>query len=146
MINQKYAIAYKEVMTILSYVPKSDVNKIPQEKLEFYKCNMDRDYEYKIDQTKQFEEQEMTEITKAVLANIFKNYWATPYQKERIEAKEKYDFKKIEEEKRKKYSPNSIFKNNQIDEISNNNNFPIEVKKEKFFKKLIEFIKNIIRK
>lgn len=54
---------------------------------------MDKEYEYKIDETKQFEEQEMSDITKAVLANIFKDYWATPYQK-KIKAKEEYDLKK----------------------------------------------------
>ena len=37
-------------------------------------------------------------ITKAILANIFRDYWAAPYQKERIEAKEKYDLKKLEAE------------------------------------------------
>lgn len=146
MITKEYAIAYKEVMTILSYVPKSDVDKIPQEKLEFYKSNMDKDYEYKIDEKKQFEEQEMTDITKAVLANIFKDYWAMPYQKERIKAKEEYDLQKIEEEKSKKYNPNNIFKDKQVNKIIISTNLPIEVKKEKFFKKLIKFIKNIINK
>ena len=101
MITKEYAIAYKEVMTILSYVPKSDVDKIPQEKLEFYKSNMDKEYEYKIDETKQFEEQEMSDITKAVLANIFKDYWATPYQKEKIKAKEEYDLKNRRRKKQK---------------------------------------------
>lgn len=146
MITKEYAIAYKEVMTILSYVPKSDVDKIPQEKLEFYKSNMDKDYEYKIDEKKQFEEQEMTDITKAVIANIFKDYWAMPYQKERIKAKEEYDLQKIEEEKSKKYNPNNIFKDKQVNKIIISTNLPIEVKKEKFFKKLIKFIKNIINK
>lgn len=144
MITKEYALAYKEVMTILSYVPKFDVDKIPQEKLEFYQANMDNEYEYKIDETKPFEEQEMSTITKAVLANIFKNYWATPYQKERIEEKERYDLQKIEEEKSKKYNPNNIFKNKQADKITTN--LPVEVKKEKFFKKLVKFIKNIINK
>ncbi len=31
-----------------------------------------------------------------MLANIFKKYWATDYQRERIEAKEKYDLEQIE--------------------------------------------------
>lgn len=146
MITKEYAIAYKEVMTILSYVPKSDVDKIPQEKLDFYKSNMDNEYEYKIDETKQFEEQVMSDITRAVLANIFKDYWATPYQKERIEAKEKYDLQKMEEEKSKKYNPNNIFKDKQADKIITSSNLPVEVKKEKFFKKLVRFIKNIINK
>ena len=47
---------------------------------------------------KEFEEQEMSDITKAILANIFRDYWATPYQKERIEAKEKYAEKKYKKE------------------------------------------------
>ena len=46
---------------------------------------MDNEYSYKIDITKEFEDQEMSDITKAVLANIFRDYWETPYQKERIE-------------------------------------------------------------
>ena len=146
MITKEYAIAYKEVMTILSYVPKSDVDKIPQQKLEFYKSNMDKEYEYKIDETKQFEEQEMSDITKAVLANIFKDYWATPYQKEKIKAKEEYDLKKIEEEKSKKYNSNNIFKDKQVNKIITSINLPTKVKKEKLVKKLVEFIKNIINK
>ena len=146
MITKEYAIAYKEVITILRYVPKSDVDKIPQEKLEFYKSNMDKDYKYKIDETKQFEEQEMSDITKAVLANIFKDYWATPYQKERIKAKEEYDLQKIEEEKSKKYNPNNIFKDKQVNKIITATNLPIEVKRENFFKKLVKIVKNIINK
>ena len=146
MVTKEYARAYKEVMTILSYVPKSDVDKISQEKLQFYELNMDKTYEYKIDETKEFEKQKMSNITKAILANIFRDYWATPYQKEKIEEKEKMELHKIEEDKRKKYNPDNIFKNRTIEKNVSNNNLNIEVKKEKFFKKLVEFIKNIIRK
>lgn len=146
MITKDYAKAYREVVTILSYVPEEDLQKIPREKIDFYINNMDKNYEYKIDEDKEFEEQEMSEITKAVLANIFRDYWATPYQKERIEAKEKYDLEKLEEEKKEKYNPDNIFKNRQHVEINTNSNLPIEVKKENFFKKLINFIKRIIIK
>lgn len=144
MITKEYAQAYTEVLKILSYVPDEDVAKIPAEKLNFYKENMDNTYEYDLDNNKEFEEQQMLDITKAILANIFKEYWATPYQKERIEAKEKYDLEKLEEEKREKYNPDNIFKNREI--INNNPNLPMEIKKENFFKKLINFIKNIINK
>lgn len=99
MVTKEYAMAYTEVVEILKHVSDEDVKKIPEEKLEFYKSNMDNEYKYKIDITKKFEEQEMSDITKAILANIFRDYWATPYQKERILAKEKYDLNKLEEEK-----------------------------------------------
>ena len=146
MVTKEYAMAYKEVVEILKYVPDEDVKKIPKEKLEFYKNNMDNEYDYKLDMTKEFEKQEMSDITKAILANIFRDYWATPYQKERIEAKEKYDLEKLEEEKKEKYNPDDIFKKHKEEKAIENTNLPIEVKKETFFKKLISFIKRLFNK
>ena len=146
MITKEYAMAYTEVIEILKHVPDEDVKKIPKEKLEFYKTNMKNDYNYKLDITKEFAEQEMSDITKAILANIFRDYWATPYQKERIEAQEKYYLEKLEEEKRKKYNPDDIFKNKQEPIIVENTNLPEKIKKETFFKKLISFIKWLIKK
>ena len=146
MITKEYAMAYTEVVEILKYVPDGEVQKIPKEKLEFYKTNMDYEYNYNLDMTKEFEEQEMSEITKAILANIFRDYWATPYQKERIEAKEKYDLEKLEEEKREKYNPDNIFKNKKEENVIENTNLPVEIKKEIFLKKLISFIKGLFNK
>lgn len=145
MITKEYAKAYKEVITILSYVPKDDLNKIPQNKLNFYIKNMDKEYEYFLDETIEFEEQNMSDITKAILANLFRDYWATPYQKEKIESKEKYDIEKEENEKREKYNPDNIFNSRQVTSNITNTNLPIEIKKEKFYKKLISFIKKIVK-
>lgn len=146
MITKEYAMAYTEVIEILKYVPDEDVQKIPKEKLEFYKGNMDKEYNYKIDMTKEFKEQKMSDITKAILANIFRDYWATPHQKERIEAKEKFDLKKLEEEKKEKYNPDDIFKGKKEEIVIENTNLPVEIKKETFFKKLISFLKGLFNK
>ena len=146
MITKEYARAYTEVIEILKYVPDEDVEKIPKEKLEFYKANMDTEYNYKLDMAKEFEEQEMYDITKAILANIFRDYWATPYQKERIEAKEKYDLEKLEEEKREQYNPDNIFKKKQEEKVEERTNLPAEIGKETFFKRLIRFIKGLFNK
>lgn len=150
MITREYAKAYKEVIEILKYVPDEDVAKIPQEKIDFYRNHMDNEYDYKIDETKDFSEQTISETTEAILACIFRDYWATPYQRERILAKEKYDLQKLEEEKREKYNPDNIFKkNDHNDSFSSNNELyenttlPIEVKKERFYEKIINFFKNL---
>ena len=37
MINKNYAKAYTEVLEIIKYFPKSDYDKIPKEKIEFFK-------------------------------------------------------------------------------------------------------------
>ena len=146
MIAKEYAMAYKEVIEILKYVPDEDIKKIPKEKIDFYKKNVDKEYNYKLDMTKEFEEQEMSDITKAILANIFRDYWATPYQKERIEAKEQSDMEKLEEEKRQKYNPDNIFKDRKEETTVENTNLPVEIKEETFFKKLISFIKRLFNK
>ena len=145
-MEDNYSKAYKEVIEILNFVPKESVDKIPHTLIDTFKAKMDNNYNFSVDINKNFEEQELLDETKAIFANIFKDYWATPYQKERIEAKEKYDLEKLEEEKRKKYNPDNIFKNKQEKTIVENTNLSVEIKKETFFKKLISFIKGLFNK
>lgn len=148
-MEDNYSKAYKEVIEILNYVPQESVNKIPQTMLDTFKAKMDQSYNFQVDINKSFEEQNLLDETKAIFANIFRDYWATPYQKEIIEAKEKYDRQKAEEEKKAKYNPDDIFnKRNKMDieekiEESNTNNLPVEVKKEKFFEKIVNFFKKL---
>lgn len=145
-MENNYPKAYKEVIEILKYVPKESVKKIPQTMLDTFNAKMDNTYNFSIDINKSFEEQELLEETKAILANIFRDYWATPYQKERIQAKERYDWQKIEEEKKNNYNHDIFKKNNKIDNKENEsieNNLPIEVKKEHFYNKIINFFKKI---
>ncbi len=149
-MEDNYSKAYKEVIEILKYVPQESVNKIPQIMIDTFQVKMDKDYDFQVDINKSFEEQEILEETKAILANIFRDYWATPYQKERIEAKEKYDRKKAEDGKREQYNPDDIFKKKQRDienekaeKVKNySDNLPVEVK-ETFYKKIINFFKNL---
>ena len=145
-MEENYHKAYKEVIEIWKYVPQESVNKIPKTMLETFEKKMDKDYVFNVDINKSFKEQNLLEETKDIFAVIFRDYWATPYQRERIKAKEKYDRQKIEEEKANKYNPDDIFKNKEKDNVVENNNLPVEIKKENFFKKLISFIKKIIRK
>lgn len=145
-MENNYPKAYKEVIEILKYVPKESVDKIPQTMLDTFNAKMDNTYNFSIDINKSFEEQELLEETKAILANIFRDYWATPYQKERIQAKERYDWQKIEEEKKNNYNYDIFKKNNKIDNKENEsieNNLPIEVKKEHFYNRIINFFKRI---
>ena len=146
MVTKEYAMAYREVIEILKYVPYEDVKKIPEEEIEFYRESMNKEYDYKLDMTKEFEEQEMSDITRAILANIFRDYWATPYQKERIEAKEKFDLEKIEEEKRSKYNPENIFTKQEKQVVQEDTRAFVETEKETFLKKLIDFIKGLFNK
>ena len=149
MITENYACAYKEVIEVLKYTKREDVNKIPKYRILLWKTNMKKDYDFKIDTTKTLEEQNLSKEAKAIIANIFKKYWATDYQRERIEAKEKYDIAQIEKEKYQKYNPDDIFKNRKQDikqENEANKNVLMVEYKEPLFKKILNKIKNIFNK
>lgn len=135
-MEKNYNKAYTEILEILKYLPKESRNKIPSEMLEMFKIKHDKNYKFVINIDKSFGEQNLLDETKAILANIFRDYWATPYQREQILAKENYDRQKLEEEKLQKYNPNNLFKKTE-------NFFPIEIEHEKFHTKLIKFIKKI---
>lgn len=151
MMDDNYSKAYKEIVEILKYVPEESVNKIPKEMRDMFEAEQLKTYNFQIDTKKTFEEQELLEETKAILANIFRDYWATDYQKQKIIEKENQDREILEKEKREKYNPDDIFKNRQqninVQENLNenyNNNLPIEVQKQNIFQKLLGFIKGLL--
>ena len=149
MIAENYACAYREVIEVLKYTKREDVNKIPKSRILLWRTNMKKDYDFKIDTTKTLEEQNLSKEAKAIIANIFKKYWATDYQKERIEAKEKYDIEQMEKEKYQKYNPDDIFKNRkqniQQEEVASKTVSMVEYR-EPLFKRILNKIKNIFNK
>lgn len=153
MVTEKYACAYKEVIEILKYTNREDVNKIPSEKILLWKNNMKENHEFSINEEKPLSEQNISKETRAILANIFKDFWATDYQKERIEAKEKYDLNQIERERQEKYNTDNLFKNKNdyfnFKNIESNISTEIsmtEYKEKNFIQRLFDKIKNLFRK
>lgn len=142
-INIRVSKSYKEVLTYLSLLPPTELKKIPPEKLEIYAKYMDDSYDYKIDSSRPMQSQKMMEETKAILSNIFRDYFANDYQKQRILAKEKSDLQKIEQIKKEKYDPYEIL------EKRNKNKVEIKelvVYKHSYLKELIKKIKKLFKK
>jgi hypothetical protein len=160
MANTIYANAYKEVLIVLNNLVKEDYEKIPKEYIEFLEKNANPDYDFKYDTSKSFEEQELLDDTKYILFGIFEKFGATEIQKEKIKSFYENYNKKLEEEKRKKYNPEDIFKNKNNDEdtekLNNAKNVNInsvkeniqmiEYKKKKWYQKIFEKILNLFRK
>lgn len=111
MIEDNYAKAYREVIEILKYIPEESVNKIPKEIRKIFEEKQSKSYNFQIDIEKPFEEQKLLTETRAILANLYRDYLATPSQKEKIIAKEKIEKEKEDDEKRKKYNIDNLFKN-----------------------------------
>lgn len=146
--NELYACSYKEVILILSLLPDEDWNKIPQSKKDFYFNNMNKDYKFNFDYSKNISEQELLTPSKAILANIYKEFLASDDEKKEIIIKEQNEFNKIEEEKRKKYDPDNIFKNIDKNSQVHNKEMSLQIieKKVGIYEKLLKFIKNLFKK
>ena len=162
-MEDNYSKAYKEIVEILKYVPEESVNIIPKEMRDMFEAEQLKTYNFQIDTEKPFEEQELLEETKAILANIFRDYWANDYQKARIIEKENQDREEWERQKREKNNLNNlndIFKNRNTTSNNNdisqdiqeqlneeyNKNLPMEVQKQNIFQRLLIFLKKIISK
>lgn len=104
MVNNKYGVAYSEVLEILKHIPIEDYNKIPKNEIELFEAYADHNYTFNYDTSKTLEEQNVSDITKGIIILLFRDYWATEIQRNKIIAKQNYDRMKLEEKKKAKYN------------------------------------------
>ena len=149
-MKENYPKAYTEVLEILKYMPKEDVDKIPRELIEMFENKRERSYVFKVKETDDFANLNILDETEAIFVNIFRDYWATPEQKEKIIEKQSYDKLVIEEEKMRKYNPDKIFKQHEIlkhniDIVENKKETSLVKVKESFFIRFVNFVKNVFK-
>lgn len=140
--------AYKEIYEILKIFPKELVDRIPKYKLDYIKQNMDESYEYNI--TKEtFDGKTMLDETAAILAILFRDYWATEKQKNKIINYHNTQREKIVNEIKEKYDPENVFKQRRIEQEKideKKENLSVVEYKENIFKKLFNKIKEIFKR
>ncbi len=152
MINTIYAKAYTEVLEIIKYFPEEEYNKIPKEKIEFYESNKNRDYVFVINPEIDLSKQNISPEANAIIVNLFRDYFATEEQKAKLKEILDLNQQKEDEEKRKKYDSNDIFKrtnkNTEVTNIensnSNTNTTTLIEYKESFFTRFKNFIFKIL--
>lgn len=124
MISNAYAKAYTEVLEIFKYFPEEEYLKLPKEKIEFYESNRDKAYNFTINPEIDLSKQNISKEARAIIVTIFRDYYATEEQKKVINDILELNQRKDEEEKRRKYNPEDIFKNNT--NLENKNTIQIE--------------------
>lgn len=107
---------------------------------------MDSEYEYKVNPSMTYLQHKKSDITEAILGNIFRDYWANPAQREFILKKEERDRKVYEEKVRDLYDPENIFskKEEEIIKIKSEPLLP-ELKKNSFINELINKVKSFFK-
>ena len=150
MITEDYANACAEVVRILDYIPYRDYKKIPKDIILHYEKNANNDYNFEYDITRSLDEQNVSKTSKTIIAIFFRDYWATPEQRNKILNYEKYENIKEEEAKNEKYKIDDMFKKNEDKlientKLNNEKNMPIIPKKQKIYKIIFEKILNFFK-
>lgn len=151
MVSVEYANAYSEVLEILKYISKEDYEKIPNSKIELFETNHNKEYIFKYNPNKTLDEQNVSKIAKAIIAILFRDYWATEIQKEKIITKQNYDRKQLEEKKKERYNSDNLFKNNEkkinLDGTKQEQKLAlIKINNIKWYKKVWKFITRFFSK
>lgn len=144
-MENKYNKAYVEVLEVLKYIPKEDFEKVPKDIIETLENKKDMEYKYELNKNVAFENQILMQETKAILANFFRDYWATPEQRTAIKEKERRE--EWEEEKNKiKIDYDAVFKRNTKSVPSKQETKIVVVEEKKWYEKFVDWIKNIFKR
>ena len=145
MVNIEYANAYKEITEILKFIPSNYYDKIPKEKINLFESKANKDYEFTFNPNKTLEEQNVSKRAKAIIGLLYRDYWANKEQKEKIISFQNIQRQVIEEEKREKYSPDNIFRKNDIGNDIKKEAL-VEVKEEKWYQRILTFFRRTFKR
>ena len=113
VLSEKYKNAFTETNIILKHLNKNDYNKIPKDVIVAIENNQNENYMFKLNSDLDLSKQELLPETRALLFNIFRDYFTTDSQKERMKKHQQKERERINEIKQEKY-PSNIFSNKQI--------------------------------
>jgi hypothetical protein len=134
-----------EVECVLNKMNEQNIKKIPQEFWEFLNKNKDINYNFKYDDSKSITENNLHIDTISLLTYINMNFLLDDEAKKEMISLLNEDEIIAEEQRRKQYNPDSIFKNRidkHIEQTSENVNM-IEYK-ESVFQKIISKLRNFL--
>ena len=110
-----YAKAYTEILEIINYMGERYRSKTPPKLLKFFEENKDNNYIYKITEINESVTQKFSKETLGLLTLLEYKYWASDSEKELLKKSLIENERKYQEELRKKYNPDNLFKREQRD-------------------------------
>ena len=143
MMNIRYRDAFEEVYVVLNYLDENDYSKIPKRKIEVIEKNRNREHNFDIDLDISLKEQNLMAESKAILFNLFRDYYATSEKKEKILKIWKEESLKEDEKKRELYDVDVFAQINkkEVREEVKEENLELVKSKENIFKKILNSIK-----
>ena len=136
-----------EVECILRKLDADYINKIPKEIWDYIEKNKDKKYLFNYDENKNLNEQNLSIDTISILTYINIKYLLDEQHKKEMLKILREDMAFAEQEKAKLYTTNELFKAKQNNkQQGKQETMLIEIKEEKWYKKVFTCIKEWLRK
>ena len=146
---EQYLKAFSEVEQIIALMPEGLQKKIPEKFKNILSTWKDKNYVPFIQEP--FEECNLMEETKIILAVIYRDFLCNEKEKEEIKLRDSQQLQEYEKELREKYNPDDIFKNKKnnqikIEETQSEETAMVEYKEKNFLQKIFDKIKHLFKK
>lgn len=138
--------AFSEVDTILEYSSEEIRNKVPDKFRQLIKNNKDNNYKLILDEHKKLNDQELLIETREILSLIYRDYLCSEDERKELIKINNQKLEEINEE----YNIQNIFdkRKNKVsteDDI-NKETLPVVINEEKWYKKIFNFIRKLIKR
>ena len=118
-MNNELGQACTEILVLLNNMEPEYFKKVPRDTIEFFKNNSDKNYSFIYDVNVPFAEQKVSERTLALLAILNIKYWCeSAEEKQQLIAMYNENERKKQDELRKKYNPDNLFKASEDKQVS----------------------------
>lgn len=144
MLSIEYKSSISEVLDIINNMEDIYRGKISTKFMEFLVKNQNENYINHMNPNFEMNEQIKGKKTKEILAIIAYNYWYNEEQREEYKKRLKENEEIHQQELRKLYDTDNLFKRNRESEDTNNMQIMV-VQKKKWYQKIFEKIKGIFR-
>lgn len=146
-MKRAYEEAFVEVDEILKIMPIDLLSKIP---VQFRKTiSENKAKNYKVDIQEPLDEEKLKEETVIILGLIYRDFLASPEEREELQAQDAEELRRIEEEMQQQYDMENVFKKRKLGKVSQNNELSTDMvlyKEQGFLKKLFNLIKGLFNK
>lgn len=147
-MKKVYREAFAEVDAIFELMPVNLLKKIPEKFREIIKSEKSINYKPMIREP--IEEFELKEETIIILALIYRDFLCSKEEKEKLKLRDAQKLKDAEDEIRKKYNPDYIFKNRNNHKVDKKEDIVTEISiavvEEKWYEKLFDIVKRIFKR
>lgn len=138
------AQAFSEIYDIINHFELDMYNKIPKKFITMLENHKDNNHIVNIDYSKKINDQNILRETKIILSLIYRDFICSPKEKQELNSKDIIELNKKVEVTTNEFNYNELFKKERK-YVNNNLEKEVVVYKKSIFKRIISFLKNIIK-